>query len=150
MLSQAVRNKTFFFEFCHSQFEQMNQLKPQSILLLITVIFPQFTASIVIEFYQDSFKIKYPLLNFLPNYKAQLFKYSDIEKIEYRFKLREPNRLEIRLKNASKDWYWCRFRSLSNDKEKIGEIFNNHNVNFQYRRFKKTRKFNDKEWTKMK
>jgi len=120
------------------------------LIALFAVVFSQFTASIVIEFHQDNFVIKYPLLNFLPNYKDRLFQYSDIEKIEYQYKIREPNRLEIFQKNGTKEWFWCRFRFLSNDKEKIGEIFNENNVDFQYRRFSKTKKFNEKEWVKMK
>jgi len=120
------------------------------IVIVLTVLFPQFSASVIIEFYKDSFIIKYPLLKFLPSYKDQQFKYSDIEKIVYRYKLREPNRLEISFNNSSKKWFWCRFRFLSSDKEKISEIFDEYNVDLQYRRFSKIKKFNDKEWVKMK
>ena len=117
------------------------------LLLLASVLFPNFVASIVIEFYDDFLIIKFPLLSFYKNHK---FCYSNIKSIEYRYKIREPNSLEIILKDESKKTFWCRFRSFSNDKKKIGEIFNDKNVAFRYRRFGKVRGYNETEWRRIK
>jgi len=116
---------------------------------LLTVLLPQFSASTVIEFYDNYFKIRYPLLFFLPNYRNQIFKYCDVNKVEYRYRLREPNRLEVKLKNEHKKWFWCRFRYFSHDKVKIGKLFSDYSIEFQYRRFGKIKMFNQKEWIKI-
>ena len=118
-------------------------------ILLLSILFPQFSASTTIEFYNSYFKIKYPLLSFLPYYKDQRFKYNDINIVIYRYKLREPNRIEIEMKNGLKRWFWCRLRYFSNDKNKIGDLLSNKNIEFHYRRFGKIMKFNQTGWTRL-
>ena len=117
-------------------------------IALIAFAFPQFIASPKIEFYSSHFFITYPLLSFLPAYKKKRINYSDIKRVYYAYKIREPHRLEIILKNNTKIWFWYRFRCLTNDKKKATEIIN-ENVEFQFKRFNQVKRINDKKWRKI-
>ena len=113
---------------------------------LIIVYFIQTIPSLVLYFYNDHFIVRYPFLRILKKYNDINFKYTSIDTIQYIFKLREPNHLVISLKNGESIKLWCRFRLFSNDKELLGQFLESRNIAFQYRRFTRFKKYNEKNW----